>query len=252
MHDSKRRSWVRRKTYIVAFAAIVATSASGTLLAGSGVVGVRGHVAGWEKLIPQVYAAASNDTHRYSWREPSPTVKSEFRKLSANPPKDLCVVAIGSAAAQAHEPLLVKVTGGRLTPATIVLSPGSRLSFKNADPFPHILYEAGNDTWAANPTAAGSTREWAATAPGLHVIRDQLFPSIAMYVFVDPNAVEFAQPNTEGGFSMAVAPGDYTFKVFFEGKPVGKALEGVHVGGGGLEIKDALNLGGAAGGGESK
>ena len=120
----------------------------------------------------------------------------------------------------------MKVTGGRLTPSTLVLSPGSRLSFKNVDPFPHELYEVGNDKWAPNPMAPGSSREWAATAPGVHVIRDQLFPSVVMYVVVDPGAVEFALPDHEGGFSMTVPPGDYTLKAFFDGKPVGKAVDG--------------------------
>lgn len=246
MHDSKRRSWVRRKTYIVAPLVILGSAlASGTLLAGASTVGVRGKVSGWEKLLPQTYAAAAtSDSHRYTWREPSPTVKQEFRKLSANVSRDVCVAAFGPAAAQAHEPLAVRLSGGRLTPSTVVLSPGSRLSFKNADPFPHVLYEVGNDTWAANPTAAGSTREWAATTPGLHVIRDQLFPSVAMYVMVDPNAVEFTLPDHDGNFTMPVAPGEYTVKAFFEGKQVGKSAEAVHVGPGGIDLKDPLSVGG--------
>jgi hypothetical protein len=252
MHDSKRRSWVRRKTYIVAPLVIMGSAlASGTLLAGSSpvAVGVKGKVSGWEKLLPQAYVEASgNDSHRYTWREPSPTVKQDFRKLSANVSRDVCVVAVGAGAAQAHEPLAVKVTGGRLTPGTIVLSPGSRLSFKNVDPFPHVLFEVANDKWAPNPTAPGSTREWAATTPGLHVIRDQLFPSMAMYVMVDPNAVEFALPDHDGAFTMAVTPGDYTFKTFFEGKQVGKSADAVHVGAGGFELRDPLTVGG----GESK
>ena len=84
----------------------------------------------------------------------------------------------------------VRVTGGRMTPATIVLSPVSRLSFRNADPFPHVLYEVNNDKWAPNATAPGSSREWAASAPGTHEIRDQLFPSIVIYIVVDAAAVE--------------------------------------------------------------
>src|ERR1700722_14770744 len=191
MHDSKRRSWVRSKTYIVAPLVMLASAlASGTLLAGSSpvAVGVKGKVSGWEKLLPQVYAEAAGDSHRYTWREPSPTVKQDFRKLSANVGRDVCVVAFGTGPAQPPEPRAVKLPGGRLTPATIVLSPGSRLSFKNADPFPHILFETANDKWAANPTAPGSSREWSATVPGLHVIRDQLYPSVAMYILIDPNA----------------------------------------------------------------
>ena len=46
----------------------------------------------------------------------------------------------------------------------------------------------------------------------------------------------------------AVTPGDYTFKAFFEGKQVGKSADGVHVGGGGLELREPLTVGG----GESK
>jgi hypothetical protein len=248
MHDPNRKSWVRRKTYIVAPLLVGSALASSSLLAGSSPVGVnvKGKVVGWEKLVPQVYAEAAADPHRYTWRETSPTVKQEFRKLSANASRDVCIVALNSAGAQAHEPLAIKITGGRLTPSTLVLSPGSRLSFKNDDPFPHVLFEAGNDKWAANPIAPTSTREWAATTAGLHVIRDQLFPSVVMYVLVDPAAVEFATPDRDGAFSMAVTPGDYTLKAFFEGKQVGKAVDGVHVGAFGLEIRDPMALGGEA------
>jgi hypothetical protein len=205
---------------------------------------MKGKVTGWEKLLPQVYLdAAKGDSHRYTWREPSPTVKQDFRKLSANVTRDVCIVALQGGTAQPHEPFSVKVTGGRATPATIVLSPGTRLSFKNADPFSHVLYEVGNDKWAPNPIAPGSAREWAAAAPGVHQIRDQLFPSLVMYVVVDPAAVEFAFPDRDGNFSMAVPPGEYSFKAFFDGKQVGK-VEGARVGERGLDMKEPLALGG--------
>ncbi|MBV9949128.1 MAG: hypothetical protein JOZ69_19930, partial [Myxococcales bacterium] len=220
--------------------------ASGSLLAGPPPALVKGKVTGWEKLTPQAQAeAAKNDSHRYTWREPSPTVKQEFRKLSANPSRDVCVAALSGAPSQPHEPLALKVTGGRVTPATIALSPGSRLSFKNADPFPHVLYEVGTDKWAPNPTGPGSTREWAASTPGVHEIRDQLFPSVVAYVVVDPSVVEFAFPDRDGGFTMSLPPGDYSLRAFFEGKAVGKEIPGVHVGErGGVELREPLSLGG--------
>jgi hypothetical protein len=246
MPDAKRRSCARRPTRIVLLLVVLASAlASGTLLAGSSPATVKGKVTGWEKLLPQVYAdAAKGDAHRFTWREPSPTVKQDFRKLSANPTRDVCIVAMGSGGAQAHEPLAVRVTGGRITPSTIVLSPGSRLSFKNSDPFPHQLYEVNNATWAPNPTAPGSTREWAAGAPGVHQVRDQLFPSIVMYIVVDPAAVEFAFPDREGTFSMALPPGDYTLKAFLDGKAVGKPVDGLHVGDKAVELKEPLSVGG--------
>jgi len=139
----------------------------------------------------------------------------------------------------------VKVTGGRLTPSTLVVSVGTRLSFKNVDPFPHVLFEAGSDKWGPNPTAPGSTREWAAPAPGLHAIRDQLFPSVVMYVVVDPGAVDFAMPDRDGVFSLPVPPGEYALKVFFDGKQVGKE-EALRVGERGLDLKEPIALSGEA------
>ena len=208
---------------------------------------IKGKVLGWDKLLPQVYVDANkNDSRRPTWREPSPTVKQEFRKLSANVARDVCIVALGAGAAPAHEPVLVKVTGGRVTPATIVLAPGSRLSFKNVDPFAHVLYEVGNGAWAPNPVAPGSSREWSTAAPGVHVIRDQLFPSVVMYVVIDPLALEFTLPDYEGVFAIAVPPGDYTLRAFFDGKSVGK--ESVHLGPAGFEMKEPM----VVGGGDSK
>jgi hypothetical protein len=251
MPDAKRRLCARRPTRVavplvaVALVGLAAVSVPGTLQAGSGAGNLKGRIAGWEKLLPAVYAeAAKPDAHRYTWREPSPTVKQDFRRLSANVTRDVCVAALAGGPASAHEPQAVKLAGGRLTPSTIVVSPGSRLSIKNADPFPHELYEVSNPAWAPNPTAPGSTREWAASTPGTHQIRDQLFPGIVMYVVVDERAVDFAFPDREGGFSLSVPPGDYTLRAFFDGKPVGKGVEGIHVTERGYDMKEPMAVGG--------
>jgi hypothetical protein len=251
MPDAKRRSSARRPTRVnvalLVWPLVVAAALlfSGTLLAGASIANLKGKVAGWEKLLPAPYIdAAKPESHRYTWREPSPTVKQDFRRLSANVSRDVCVVALGGGAAGAHEPQLVHVTGGRITPGTVVLSPGSRLSFKNADPFPHQLYEVGNSTWAPNPIAPGSKREWAAAAPGVHEIRDQLFPGIVMYIVVDEKAVDFAFPDRDGQFTLNVPPGEYTLRAFFDGKPAGKGIENVRVSERGLELKEPLAVGG--------
>ena len=191
MHGAKRSPFARRPTRFIAPLLVAASAlASGPLLAGPGPAAVKGKISGLDRLFPAVYAdAAKPDSHRYTWREPSPTVKQEFRKLTAVGSRDVCIAAFAGAAASAHDSQRAFVTGGRIDPATIVLSPGSKLSFKNADPFPHSLYEVGNAAWAANPTAPGSSRDWSSMAPGQHVIRDRLFPSVAMYIVIDANAV---------------------------------------------------------------
>jgi len=244
MPDVKRRSRASGPMRLVAALLVAASLLAGGRLVAGQASGVKGKLVGWDKLVPQLYAnAAKSDSHRYTWREPSPTVKQDFRRLSANVSRDLCVVAFGSGTAAAHEPIAVKVTGGRLTPSTIVVSVGTRLSFKNIDPFPHVLFEAGNDKWGPNPTGPGSTREWAATTPGLHPIRDQLFPSVVMFVLVDPAAVEFAMPDREGAFLLSVPSGEYSLKVFFDGKQVGKE-ESVRVIDRTLELKEPIALAG--------
>ena len=246
---AKRRFHARRPTRTILplglLASLALVLASGTLLAAGAPSGVKGRVTGWEKLLPQVYAdVAKADSHRFTWREPSPTVKQDFRKLSANVTRDVCVAAFGSAAAPPHASKAVKVTGGRITPATLVISPGSRLQFKITDPFPHQLYEVGNPAWAATPTAPGSTRDWLAGPTGVHVIRDMLFPSVVMYIVVDANAVEFDFPDRDGAFSMNLAPGDYTLKAFFDGKATGKPIDGVKIEAKGVELKEPLVVGG--------
>jgi hypothetical protein len=246
MHGAKRRPLERRPTRLAAALVLLATAlCSGTLLAG-GTSTVKGKVSGWDKLLPQTYQEASKpDSHRFTWREPSPTVKQDFRRLSASATRDVCVAAFGSGSAPAHDSQRVFVSGERVAPSTIVLSPGSRLSFKNADPFPHSLYEVGNASWGANPTAPGSSRDWAAAATGVHVIRDTLFPSLVMYIVVDAAAVDATYPDRDGNFAINLPPGDYTLKAFFDGKPVGKAVDGVHLGDKDLELKDPMPIGDA-------
>src|SRR5271170_3422357 len=103
MHGAKRRPFRRRPTRLAAALVLVAAGlASGPLLAG-GTSTLKGRVSGWDKLLPATYQEASKpDSHRFTWREPSPTVKQDFRRLSANVTRDVCVAAFGSAPAQPH------------------------------------------------------------------------------------------------------------------------------------------------------
>jgi plastocyanin len=219
--------------------------AGGAALAGP----IKGRISGQEKLIPDVYSeAAKPEAHRFTWREPSPTVRAEFRNLSGNPSREICVAAMETAAAPAHEPILIKITGGRTIPATIVVSPGTRLSFENRDPFAHKLYAVGQ-TWRAEVINGGARREWSAAGPGRYEFRDELFPSVRSYVVVDAQVVEIAYPGRDGAFAMNLANGDYVLKAFFGGKPVGKPLSVTVKGPQLIELKDPL---GVSEGGEGK
>src|SRR5215468_2043211 len=101
---------------------------------------VKGKISGYEKLTPEVYAeAAKPEARRWTWREPSPSVAAQFRSLSANPSRDICIAAT-TGANQEKQEFRMTVTGGRVFPTTIVVTPNTQLAFKNFDPFKHRIY----------------------------------------------------------------------------------------------------------------
>ncbi|HEV8548910.1 MAG TPA: hypothetical protein VGQ57_07780, partial [Polyangiaceae bacterium] len=53
---------------------------------------VRGKVDGFRSLLNPVWAEARDPKqHGYSFREPVPTVRAEFRRLFPHAPKEICV-----------------------------------------------------------------------------------------------------------------------------------------------------------------
>ena len=228
----------RFRRWVLLPAVLLLAPIAGTAYAGA----VKGKVTSADKLLPQVYAEAAKDGHRYSWREPSPTVKKEFRDLTANPSRDVCIAAISSGAAQKHDPIGIVITGGHTTFTTIVVSPGTPLQFVNHDPFPHRLYKAGDESFKPDEMQPNGRRDWTAPGQGSYQFADKLFPSLRFWVVVDPGAVEVVYPARNGSFAFgSLPPGDYYLKAFFEGKQVGKSASVVSKGGS-VEVKDGINL----------
>jgi hypothetical protein len=203
---------------------------------------VKGKISGQEKLIPEVYAeAAKPDSRRWTWREPSPSVDVKFRPLSANPSRDICVVATSSANQGPQEPIRMTVTGGRVFPTTIVVSPNTQLAFKNFDPFPHRLYIIGQATMKPEDMQANGVRTWSAPGAGKYEVRDELFPSVRTFIVVDPQVVAAVFPGRDGAFGFSIPNGDYVLKALFNGKQVGKALP-IAAKDKALDLKEPLNV----------
>lgn len=227
-------------TYRNVFLACGILAVSGAAFAGP----VRGRINGQEKLIPDVYAeAAKPDAHRYTWREPSPTVKPEFRVLAGNPLREICVAAVAQTQQPPHEPAhLIKITGGRTIPATIAISNGTRLAFKNYDPFPHRLFIKDSQTWKAETINPNAQREFSLpTGSGKFEVRDELFPSLRSFILVDPMVADIAYPGRDGAFELNLNPGDYALKAFFNGRLVGTSSVSVKEKST-LTLKDPFNL----------
>ena len=204
---------------------------------------VRGRIAGADKLFPTAYADMGNvSNHLYTWREPSPTVKAEFRALTANPSRDICIAAVASSAAPAHDPIQITVTGGHTVPTTIAVSAGTKLLFVNHDPFQHRLYEVNDASFKEQDTSPGGSRDWVAPGTGSYEFRDRLAPTLHFFVVVDPGVVEVVYPGHNGSFAFRDLPaGDYFLKAFFNGKQVGRPVQATATRGN-VDLKEPLSL----------
>ncbi|MEB2311182.1 MAG: hypothetical protein OZ921_12650 [Sorangiineae bacterium] len=186
---------------------------------------VKGAVSGFRMLLNPVWNDARDaKKHGYSFREPVPTVRAEFRHLYPHIPKELCVAALASSPQKPPKPILVRVGGGRTTPVTIVVPPGTRLQFQNTDPFKHRLYGVKIPTFQPSDTIKGATRDWSVPSAGVFEIRDELAPSLRMWIIGEPNVAAIAYPSMKGQFQLDLAePGDYTLQVYFSGAKLGPA-----------------------------
>jgi hypothetical protein len=187
---------------------------------------LRGKVDGFRNLLNPVWAEARDPKqHGYSFREPVATVRAEFRRLFPHAPKEICVAAFAATPQKAPPPVLVRVGGGRTTPVTIVVPPGTRLTFQNTDPFKHRLHGVGIPTFQPADTARAMTREWSVPGAGVFEIRDELAPSLRMWVIAEPTVAAIAYPSMKGDYALSVEePGEYTVQAYFAGKKVGPAL----------------------------
>jgi len=187
---------------------------------------ITGRVDGFRNLLNPVWADARDPKqHGYSFREPVPTVRAEFRRLFPHPPKEICVAAIAATPQKAGGAVEVRVGGGRTTPVTIVVAPGTLLRFQNTDAFRHRLYGVDIKTFQPADTPRGGKREWTVPAPGVFEIRDELAPSLRTWIVAEPNVSAIVYPSQRGDFALTVAePGDYTVQAFFAGKKVGPAV----------------------------
>jgi hypothetical protein len=210
---------------------------------------VKGRFDGFRLLQNPVWAEAKDPkNHGYSFREPVPTVRAEFRRPFPYIPKELCLAVIAATPQKAQPPVLIRIGGGRTTPVTIVVTPGTRLTFQNTDPFKHKIYGVGIKTFSSSETGPGATRDWSVPGAGVFEIRDEAAPSLRMWIVAEPNVAVIAYPSMKGEFAVNLQePGDYTLQAYFAGKKVGAAMP-VTVEAKDIELKQPIkvNEGGAA------
>lgn len=192
---------------------------------------VKGVLSGFEHLRNPVWAEARlPENHGYSFREPVTTVPARLRQLFPLVSKEICVVALADDGRE-PKPVSVRVSGGRTTPVTLVVPPGTELRFKNSDPFEHRLYVVGSTVFPAAGMASGAVRKWTVQSPGAYEIRDELSPSLRTWVIAEPRVAAVAYPSNDGRFTIELdRPGQYTLQAYFAGAPVGPSRTVVSTG----------------------
>jgi hypothetical protein len=208
-------------------AALLALAPALTALLPASALGQKlvGKISGHMYLENPVWAEAKDPAKKgYSFREMVPTVPAQYRRLYPHAPKEICLAALAAGPQPSQPPTLIRVGGGRTTPVTIVVTPGTKLVFKNTDPFSHMLYAVDVKEFSPNETTKGSTREWTVPSAGTFEIRDKLAPSLRMWVVAEPNVAAITYPTMSGDFHLKVdAEGQYQVQAYFAGKKVGSA-----------------------------
>jgi len=73
--------------------------------------------------------------------------------------------------------------------------------------------------------AKNATRRWTPIEAGRYEIKDELTPSLSMWVVAEPSVAATTFPTAEGRFSLEVDdPGQYMLQAYFAGEAVGKPL----------------------------
>ncbi|MDJ0763759.1 MAG: hypothetical protein QNJ97_12325 [Myxococcota bacterium] len=182
---------------------------------------VTGKIVSSEELKASLAAAEKRraDTKRaYYWNEPNGIVP--VRPPSIDPSRDLAVVLFRDGASDPKpDPLsTVKVHAGALERRVVVTRPGSTIRFRNVDPFDHALFSPTLPVFKAEQQSNGAFRPIEFQNEGVYEVHCRLMPHFKAYVVVT-KASAIVPVKPDGTFALAdVEAGNYTLKVFHEGK----------------------------------
>ena len=130
--------------------------------------------------------------------------------------RELAVVLLAPAAVSGESRLEVSISGGALSPSTLVVRSNTTLRIRNDDEIGHELVVAGLDGFSAEATSPGATRSGHLTKAGSWPIRDRLAVHANAFLHVLPNLAAVARVEANGSYVFTdVAAGKYTLKVLY-------------------------------------
>jgi hypothetical protein len=111
------------------------------------------------------------------------------------------------------------ISGGQLSPTTIVVQQGAPLRIHNGDDCDHQLYSPELPAFDPVVTSAGQDRQLQVDEPGAYAIHDRRFPHVRGTLIVLPKLTSALVPSDSGRFVLESLPaGSYELKVFVRGE----------------------------------
>lgn len=162
---------------------------------------------------------------RYFWKVPNGAVAT--RDPQVNPAKDLAVIlepAEGQSAAPAGQTKVIDLRGGALVPSVVVVTPHTKVRFRNTDAFVYELQCSENPQMSqAQVLPPLQQVDYPFDEEGTYRITDKRLPHLVGWVVVVGTAFarnpEAGQQKGQAAFSFEnVSPGRYVAKVFHGGE----------------------------------
>ena len=177
---------------------------------------LKARVTGAENLRPSALASATAaDKKLYTLREFDPLVPAKYTTISAKPDKDITLAIYGAGDKSAFGlGAVIRLAGGRATPATVVLPAGVAVFFRNDDPFAHHIVGPDVD----RELKPGESHKFEPKGKNA-TYTDTLIPSVKAFVTIEEGVIANRWPSPDGTVKITeLSDGEYTMKAFFEGQ----------------------------------
>jgi plastocyanin len=180
---------------------------------------VKGTLRAPEGYVP---APGADERKPYYWEEWNGFLDPRPRRVDMR--RELAVVLLGPAQPGAENRATIALSGGSLSPSTIVVRPDTILRFENRDDFAHELFAEGLDGFSGEATSSGQARTVRVTQAGNWPIRDRQVPHVRGHLHVIANLAATATLEANGEYKFTnIAPGQYTVKVLHGANEVASA-----------------------------
>lgn len=106
------------------------------------------------------------------------------------------------------------------SPYVSVVTAGAKVTFTNADPFPHNVFSPDHEKWDLGQLVQHGTITKSFAKPGAYTLLCNMHPTMKAYVLVVPSSY-FVRTDAQGSFTLKDVPaGTYKVSAWAPGLPI--------------------------------